>query len=254
MIKQNLKAISLAAIIGLTTSCGGGGTSTATTTNLNRAELNQAIINTYGSTKTASASATFFKVNTDGTITEIQTTPEECDNHQNGTLTDKITTCENNPNTQQITDTTINSNLTTSVLLEGDYTNTTLQQKISQDTQSGEYLITSNPFKIVYDDINNTGTDKQLHIQGTATIKVGVNESIPNTLNIVDNTGQLISTISATNNNGILSLGTETLNNLSTSPANYRIQTEQGKVLGTIIVPCGVGQFYSTGSKSCQNI
>ena len=252
-MKQNLKAISLAAIIGLTTSCGGGG-GTSTSTNLNRTELNQAIIDNYGSTKTASASATFFKVNTDGTITEIQTTPEECDHHKNGTLTEKITTCEKNPNTQQIEDTTINSNLTTSVLLAGNYTNTTLQEKISQDTQSGEYLITSNPFEIVYDDINNTGTDKQLHIKGTATIKVGVNESIPNTLNIVDNTGQLISTISATNNNGILSLGTETLNNLSTSPANYRIQTEQGEVLGTIVVPCGVGQFYQSGNKTCQPI
>ena len=251
-MKQNLKAISLAAIIGLTTSCGGGG-GTSTSTNLNRAELNQAIINTYGSTQTASASATFFKVNTNGTITEIQTTPEECDDHKNGTLTEKITTCENNSNTQQITDTTINSNLTTSVLLAGNYTDTTLQQEISQDTQSGEYLITSNPFKIVYDSINGS-VDKQYQTQGTATIKVGVNESIPDTLNIVDNTGQLISTISATNNNGILSLGTEDLTNLSTLPANYKIQTEQGKVLGILVVPCGTGQTYRPIDKSCQNL
>ena len=251
-MKQNLKAISLAAIIGLTTSCGGGG-GTSTATNLNRAELNQAIIDNYASTQTASATTTFYEVNTDGTITEIQTTPEECDHHQNGTLTEKITTCENNSNTQQITDTTINSNLTTSVLLAGNYTNTTLQQKISQDTQSGDNLNTSNPFEIVYDSINGS-VDKQYQTQGTATIKVGVNESIPDTLNIVDNTGQLISTISATNNNGILSLGTEDLTNLSTLPANYTIETEQGKVLGTIVVPCGVGQFYQSGNKTCQVI
>ena len=252
-MKQNLKAISLAAIIGLTTSCGGGG-GTSTSTNLNRAELNQAIIDNYASTKTASASATFFKVNTNGTITEIQITPEECDNHQNGTLTEKITTCENNENTRQITDTTINSNLTTSVLLAGNYTNTTLQEKISQDTQNGEYLITSNPFEIVYAHTDQDGNSTQYQTQGTATIKVGVNKSIPTTLNIVDNTGQLISTISATNNNGILSLGTETLNNLSTSPATYTIQTEQGEVLGNLVVPCGVGQYYQSGTKSCQSI
>ena len=252
MIKQNLKAISLAAIIGLTTSCGGGGTSTST--NLNRAELNQAIIDNYASTQTASATTTFFKVNTDGTIKEIQTTPEECDDHKNGTLTEKITTCENNLNTQQIEDTTINSNLTTSVLLAGNYTNTTLQEKISQDTQSGDNLNTSNPFEIVYAHTDQDGNSTQYQIQGTATIKVGVNRSIPTTLNIVDNTGQLNSTISVTNNNGILSLETGGLTNLSNSPANYTIETEQGEVLGNLVVPCGVGQFYRSDDKTCQGI
>ena len=92
-MKQNLKAISLAAIIGLTTSCGGGGTSTATTTNLNRAQSAQVLTDNGASLVSNPATPTFWNLTTNGNvntptaiITYSQLDNSECDTYSGGNL------------------------------------------------------------------------------------------------------------------------------------------------------------------------
>ena len=94
MIKQNLKAISLAAIIGLTTSCGGGGgTSTTAQTNLNKAQSAQVLKDNGASLVSNPTTPTFWNLTTNenvntptATITYSQLDDSKCDIYSGGNL------------------------------------------------------------------------------------------------------------------------------------------------------------------------
>ena len=216
-MKQNLKAISLAAIIGLTTSCGGGGTPTATTTNLNKAQSAQVLTDNGASLVSNPATPTFWNLTTNenvntptATITYSQLDDSKCDTYSGGNLGQfSVLNCDSDAGlmTTEATPTiyvsagdvsnlqSLGNNGKVVQVINENMTQEDLEARLSE-IQGGNVKVQGEPIQYAIDsnDLggwNNTYTN----IFGKGTISsaffFGTNSSAPTNANLVDLAGNI---------------------------------------------------------------